>query len=82
MPTGSNICPRAGTSACLAMPTRSASQSTFSQRLAIGRSRSMMAASSTPSKISVVPANSATVGSVISSAVGPKPPDVTIKSTP
>ena len=73
---------RRGTSACLRLPARIASSSRLRQR---PRSRSRIAqmrSSSASSSASGRPPNSATTSAVRSSAVGPSPPLVTIRSTP
>ena len=76
------LCAPAGTMACLRLAARTASKSTSVNR---ARSRLRIAAifsSSSSSSTSSRPQNCATTSTVISSAVGPSPPLVTIRSTP
>ncbi len=82
VPTGSRICAPAGTMACFRFAARTASKSASVKR---ARSRLRMAAifsSRTSSSTSSRPQNCATTSTVISSAVGPSPPLVTMRSTP
>ncbi len=82
VPTGSRTVAPRGTSACLRLPARIAASSRLRQRprrrSRIARIRPSSASSSTSGR----PANSATTSAVRSSAVGPRPPLVTIRSTP
>ena len=82
VPTGSMTCAPAGTMACLRLAARTESKSTSVNR---ARSRLRIAAifsSSCSSSTSSRPQNCATTSTVMSSAVGPRPPLVTIRSTP
>ena len=82
VPTGSSTVAPTGTRACLRLAARTASKSTLSKRAIIGLRicaiRSSSASSSTRSR----PQNWATVATVRSSAVGPSPPLVRIRSIP
>ena len=70
-----------GTCACLRVPRAIAARSTFGQRCASGATIAAIRCSSASSSTSRRPAKSATTSVVRSSAVGPRPPLVTIRST-
>ncbi len=82
VPTGSMTMAPAGTIACLRLAARTASKSTSVKR-ALRRLRiDAIFSSSCPSSTRSRPQNCATISTVMSSAVGPRPPLVTIRSTP
>jgi hypothetical protein len=82
VPTGSSTVAPSGTSACFLLDRRIASWSRSGQRL-MSRSRiAQMRPSKATSKASGRRWNSPTTAAVRSSSVGPRPPLVTIRSTP
>jgi hypothetical protein len=85
VPTGPRTSAPAGTIACLRLAAMTASKSTAP----VARLRpirffrmSAMVSSSAGSRTNSLPQNRATVATVMSSAVGPSPPLVTMRSTP
>ncbi len=82
VPTGSSTVAPSGTVACLRLPSRTASMSTFGKRLASGRRISAMRSSTAGSSVISRPWKRPTTSAVRSSAVGPSPPLVITRSSP
>src|SRR5690625_182641 len=85
VPTGSRMCEPAGIIACLRLAARTVAKSGAPaplKRAIIGLRMSAMWASRAGSSTTSRPQNRATVSTVRSSAVGPRPPLVMIRSTP
>ena len=82
VPTGSSTCDPAGIIACLRLAARTASKSTPSKRAIIFLRMFAILFSVSSSNTSSRPQNRATTSTVMSSAVGPRPPLVTIRSMP
>ena len=82
VPTGSITTAPTGTMACLRLAARTASKSPVPMRAISFFKISAILFSSSASSTSSRPQNRATVATVMSSAVGPSPPLVTIRSTP
>ncbi len=82
VPTGSITYAPSGTSACLRLAARTASKSQWLKRAISGFRIAAILSSSSSSRTSSRPVKRATISTVMSSAVGPRPPLVTIRSTP
>ena len=82
VPTGAITVAPSGTIACLRLAAWTASTSMSGKRAIHFRTMAAIVDSISVSRISSRPLNSATTATVMSSAVGPRPPVVTIRSTP
>ena len=82
VPTGCRTVAPTGTMACLRLASRSASISVSGNRAIHLLTISPIVDSNASSRTSSRPQKRATVSTVISSAVGPRPPVVTTRSTP
>ncbi len=82
VPTGSNTTAPTGTMACFRFAARTASKSPVPMRAISFFKISAILFSSSSSRANSRLQNCATMATVMSSAVGPSPPLVTIKSTP